>query len=77
MKAYKITLLVIDFENVGAHIPAMIENQKYPNYCIAPKVKSVESVDIGEWSDEHPLNKRETANKEYKRLFNQQNETPS
>lgn len=71
MKAFKIELLVIDFENVGSDIPRMIEDQKYPNYCIAPKVMSVQEADIGEWNDDHPLNKRRSKKEYYDTIFKQ------
>lgn len=70
MKAYKIEILVIDHEDVGEQeIREMIENVKYPNYCISPQVKNINSANIGEWTDDHPLNKRDTADEEYQRLF--------
>lgn len=70
MKAYKLEVLIIDFEDVGeSDIKGLIENTKYPNWCISPDVKNIVSADIGEWDDNHPLNKRETCDIEYKRLF--------
>ena len=70
MKAYKVELLIIDHDELGADgIKDVIENVKYPNYCIAPDVKNIECVDIGEWDDDHPLNKFSTCDEEYKRLF--------
>jgi hypothetical protein len=68
MKVYKIELMVIDFDEVGEEIKDIIENQKYPNYCIAPSVASMESREI-EWSDEHPINKGKTWKDEFKKLF--------
>lgn len=66
MKAYRIEVLVIDHENVGEeNIRSTIENVRYIN----ANVKSVESADIGDWDDDHPLNNRKTADEEYKRLF--------
>ena len=73
MKAYKVELLIIDHDEVGLDgIKEVIENTKYPNYCISPDVKNIVSADIGEWDDEHPLNKYETADAEYNKLFNKQ-----
>lgn len=70
MKVYKLEVCVIDFDDVGAEdIQNILENTRYPNRCISPAVKKIESRDIGEWYDEHPLNKHETAEGEYKRLF--------
>jgi hypothetical protein len=70
MRAYKIEIYVLDLDEIGEHgIKDVIENTRYPNRCITPEVKSVESRDIGEWCDEHPLNSHSTADEEYKRLF--------
>ncbi len=70
MKAYKITLLIIDHDGVGAEgIGEVIESAHYPNHCISPKVKDIEERDIGEWTDDHPLNKNNTSKGEYDKLF--------
>ena len=70
MKAYKLEILVIDFDGLGADgIKDAIENARYPNRCISPDVRRVECEDIGEWSDDHPLNKHSTAAAEFERLF--------
>lgn len=70
MKAYKVELLIIDHDEMGGDgIKDVIENVKYPNYCIAPEVKQINCVDIGEWNDDHPLNSYATSDDEYKRLF--------
>ena len=66
MKIYKVVLSVIDIENLGADgICDLFETVKYIN----PHVRSIISRDIGEWSDDHVLNKRDTADAEFKRLF--------
>lgn len=70
MKAYKVELLIVDHDDVGDEIPNIIKNQKYPNYCISPNVMSVQSVDIGEWFDGHPLNKRDKQGAYYRQAFN-------
>ena len=70
MQVHKIVLTVIDFDGVGADVVRdTLENASYPNRCIAPEVMSVETRDCGKWSDEHPLNHRETADAELVRLF--------
>lgn len=70
MKAYKLEILIIDHDDVGeSEICQIIEDAHYPNYCIAPIVKSVVEKDIGEWSDDHPLNKIHSCDNEYQRLF--------
>jgi hypothetical protein len=70
MKAYKVTLTIIDFDHIGEdEIKLVIEDTRYPNRCISPNVVNIESVDIGEWNDNHPLNNSRTCEAEWKRLF--------
>lgn len=70
MKAYKIEILIIDFEGIGEDsIRSEIENANYANDCISPMVMNSAVADIGTWSDEHPLNKINTSAAEYARLF--------
>jgi hypothetical protein len=59
MNAYKVTLLIVDHDNLGAMgIADVIEETGYPNRCINPEVLKLQEADIGEWSDDHPLNLR-------------------
>jgi len=70
MKAYEITLQIIDFDQLGPdEIRTVLENQRYPNHCIAPTVADIREADIGKWDDDHPLNKKSTAEAEWNRLF--------
>lgn len=70
MKIYKLEVVIIDLDEVGeAGIIDLIETTKYPNHCIAPRVKRIDSREIGEWHDDHPLNKISQAEAEYQRLF--------
>ena len=46
------------------HNPTPIQHTGTP-----PSVISVESRDIGEWSDDHPLNKTDTADEFARNLF--------
>jgi rhodanese-related sulfurtransferase len=70
MKAYIVTLTIIDLDEIGAEeIKDVIESAHYPNRCISPDVVNIESADIGEWSDEHLLNDNRTAEAEWRRLF--------
>lgn len=67
---HKITITVLDFDNIGEDsIVDHIENTRYPNHCINPKVLKIESKEIGEWNDDHPLNKKETSEEYIERLF--------
>lgn len=70
MKVHQIVLTVIDFDEMGPEaIRETIENARYPNHCISPHVRRIETRDIGPWDDSHPLNSRETQEQELKRLF--------
>jgi hypothetical protein len=74
MKAYKIELLIIDHDEIGqAEIKDVLENTKYPNYCISPDVKKIIEADIGDWTDENPLNRLSSCETEYERLFSDAN----
>lgn len=70
VKAYKIELLIVDHDELGPEeIKTVIENQKFPNWCISPNVMNVEERDIGEWGDDHLLNSLESMASEYERIF--------
>ena len=70
MKIHKLEILILDFDEVGAEgITRIVEDHEYPNHCFSPSVMRIETVDIGEWSDDHPLNGRATQEAEYARLF--------
>jgi hypothetical protein len=71
MKVYKIELMVIDFDEVGEDIPVCIEEARYPNHCITPKVVSINSREIGEWHDDHPLNKKDLWRAHLDHLFSE------
>lgn len=69
MKVFKVELLVLDFDGLGEQgVREAIESAHYTNRCISPDVQAIIGRDIG-WSDDHPLNKRSTADAEYIRLF--------
>lgn len=70
MNVYKVELMIIDFDQLGQKSAIEeLENARYANRCISPRVMSVQSADIGEWDDAHPLNNSSTATAEYERLF--------
>jgi hypothetical protein len=71
MNVYRVELMIIDFDSVGEDIRRTIENARYPNRCICPHVVKMESRDIGEWSDGHPLNMLSTAVDEFNRIFSE------
>jgi len=66
VKAHILTVMVIDFDELGEEdVKSALENTKYPNWCIYPRVVRCRTEDIGEWSDDHPLNQSGTDVKEY------------
>ncbi len=70
MKVYKLVVMVIDHDAVGADgIAEELHCANYGNDCIAPKVMSCEERDIGKWEDSNPLNHRDEQAGEFKRLF--------
>lgn len=70
MKVHRVVLYVIDFDQLGADgVKDEIESTRFANDCISPKIGEIQTRDIGEWSDEHPLNKRSTADKAWIALF--------
>lgn len=65
-KAYKIELLVVDFENTPEdEITYLLEDVRH----LYPSVMSIQSKDIDDWDDDHPLNNRNTEKQAYKEMF--------
>jgi len=70
MKVHKLEVIILDFDDLGADgVRETLENQKFPNYCFAPNVQTIRTAEIGEWSDDHPLNKHDTFDKTIEQLF--------
>jgi hypothetical protein len=66
-KVYKIVLSIVDLDNMPEEdVRYFLENVKY----LDPSVISLETRDIEEWDDNHPLNQKETFKEEFERLFN-------
>jgi hypothetical protein len=58
MKAYKVEMIVVDFDGYGGDVLRQnIEDMRY----YAPSITKIVEGDIGEWSDDHPLNLRSTS----------------
>jgi hypothetical protein len=70
MKVYKITLMFIDFDEVGPEgAKELIENARLPNHISPGTVMEIEERDIGEYPDSHPLNRISTQAEAFKDLF--------
>lgn len=69
-QAHVVVLTILDLDGLDANeIKIVIENVHYPNHCMSPDVIKVQTVDLGEWDDDHPLNQSDTADAEWRRLF--------
>ncbi len=69
MKVYRVELMIFDFDDVGEKdIRTLIEQQRYPNRCISPKVMSIDSRPV-EWQDNNPLNYETTMGDAFRELF--------
>jgi hypothetical protein len=74
VNVYKVELMVIDFDGVGEEgVKRLIEEARYPNHAIAPKVKKIVIRKV-EWTDDHPLNKKLTSDGAYEDLFRSNSE---
>lgn len=68
-KIHKVTLLVVDHDGIGAdEVVTVLENSRYPNHCMSPDVMAIETREV-EWSDDHPLNQRDTMEAAFDELF--------
>mgnify|MGYP001282590115 CR=1 FL=1 len=59
MKAHKIELVVVDFEDYGIDNFLINVKQSSDNYLV--KKILAKTVDIGEWDDDHPLNQQDVS----------------
>lgn len=57
MKAFKLELYVVDYEGLGLDV--FLQNLDYMRYY-SPVILDAVEADIGDWSDDHPLNSRKT-----------------
>lgn len=66
---YRVVLLVIGHDDIdAAGVERMIENVRYPNHSIAPRVMEIETREV-EWTDDHPLNQERTQAEAFEELF--------
>lgn len=69
LKVYKMVICWVDHDDVGPkEARSLLENARFPNHIIGPKVMSTEIREV-EWDDDHPLNKRTTSQAEFEDLF--------
>lgn len=67
MKVYSVTLLVLDLDNLGATDAVQVIKAAR---CrgLATSVMDIKEREV-EWSDEHPLNRRDMADAAFEALF--------
>ena len=68
MKVHKITMFVVDHQGLGAE-GCVEELECTRNDYVHPYALAVETVDIGEWRDDHPINITETMRDAATELF--------
>ena len=57
VKVHLLEVVVIDDDGMGVEqVAHTLENTRYPNRCISPRVTAFRTEDMGEWRDDHPLN---------------------
>jgi hypothetical protein len=68
---YRVTIMVVPDEGTdAAEVVHVIENARYPNRCMSPRVVSIETAEV-EWSDDHPLNLRDMWRDAFAKLFSE------
>jgi hypothetical protein len=69
-KVFKVELLIIDPNGQNGleeeEVKILLEQVRYLDFSF---VYNLQSVDIGEWDDDNPLNKFDTQQEEVDRLF--------
>lgn len=65
MKAYKLELIVVDHSGIG--LGEILNSLDYFDYSF--DITETQEADIGEWSDDHPLNLGSTSTEEKRKYF--------
>lgn len=69
VKVHRVVLMVVDRDDLGAEgVSQVLEATKYPNWCIAPRVREVQTRTV-DFHDQHPLNLRESSAAAFRALF--------
>lgn len=70
MKVHKVVICVVDHDELGADgVVQELGCARFANDCMHPQVMSIETVDIGEWREQHPLNVRGKSKAAFASLF--------
>ena len=66
MKVYKIEITVFDNEDLGEdEVQELLTNNRHLNIGVV----KLQSKDIGDWDDDHPLNRNDTFDKAWEELW--------
>ena len=66
MTAYKIEMIIVDFNGYGPEeVKLNVEQMRFYN----PDILDIQEADIGEWDDNHPLNYKGTSKEEKLEYF--------
>lgn len=68
-KVHRVVLLVVDHDDLGVEgVVREIENVRFPNDCMSPRVMRVDTREVV-WDDNHPLNRKDTRGAAFDDLF--------
>lgn len=69
VKVHRVVLMVVDGDDLGAEeVSEVLEETKYPNWCISPGVMEVQTRTV-DWHDDHPLNLSKSSDAAFRALF--------
>lgn len=69
VQVHRIVLMIVDHDVVGIEeLSDIIENTKYPNHCMNPKVMNSDTREV-RWYDQHPLNMKDEQKAGFNRIF--------
>ena len=65
-KMHRIVLFVIDHEDIGQNeVKMLVKDNRY----VSPNIKDIRTADIGEWDDDHKLNKTKSTIQDFENYF--------
>ena len=71
MTVHRVTICVLDFENWNADEIRRVLDRDVFSTATYPSVMSVESRTIEHWTDDHPLNRKDTEADAMRELFDE------
>ncbi len=75
-EVFKLTVLVVDHDGIGAKAAKLnLENGNFANRCISPYVMDMETR-VVDWTDDHPLNFFDRMKETFYELFREKKDDP-